>query len=280
MFYHSFIANHVVHTPPLTTSPLNFSVILAVLCHRKPLFNRLFPRKRLKHTSVERYTEELYNKSTECLRPLIYWAPTPVNDKESNQSPGRTPMSQPIRIWGWGYTKLPVTSPHPRDPGCRRLDGNWTPRILLPPVVAVVLLVLAIAAVLMAVSVPFHHVRPRRCRRLHCCLTLIRHLELREPASAPRYMGGFLLDEENLRYILGFVVFVAKGAVTRRGSFVGNRNKVDYNTQKSWGEAVLDWGPPLLPSPERSAAFWAKTGSKLAGLTLLEPADRVACWEL
>lgn len=150
----------------------------------------LFPERGWS-TRVEHYTEELlYNKSIQCLRPLIYWAPTLVNDKDSNQSPGRIPMSQPIRIWGWGYPKLPVTSPHPRDPGCGRLDGNWTPRISLPPAVAVVLLVLAIAAMLMAVSVPFHHLRQRRCRRLHCCLTLVRHLELREPASAPRYIGG------------------------------------------------------------------------------------------
>lgn len=113
-----------------------------------------------------------------------------ANDKESNQSPGRISMLLPIRTWGWGYTKLPVTSPHPRDPGGGRLDRNWTPRISLPPVAAVVLLVLAVAAVLMAVSVPFHHLRPRRGRRLHCCLTLVRHLEFQKPASAPHYMGG------------------------------------------------------------------------------------------
>lgn len=67
---------------------------------------------------------------------------------------------------------------------------NWTTMISLPPVVADVLLVLAIAAVLMAVSIPFHHQWQRRCRQLHCCLTLIRHLGLREPDSAPRYMEG------------------------------------------------------------------------------------------
>lgn len=46
------------------------------------------------------------------------------NDKDSNQSPGRIPISQPITIWGRGYTKLPVSSPHPKDPGCGGLNRN------------------------------------------------------------------------------------------------------------------------------------------------------------
>lgn len=52
------------------------------------------------------------------------------------------------------------------------------------------------------------------------------------------------MDEGNWRYILGFVVFVAKGAVNRRGSFPENRNKIHYNTQKSRGEAVVGRGQP------------------------------------
>ena len=56
-----------------------------------------------------------------------------------------------------------------------------------------------------------------------------------------------------MRDILGFVVFVAKVSVTRRRSFPGNRNKMDYNTQKSRGEAVVG-GKPALPGSSGSSA--------------------------
>lgn len=62
------------------------------------------------------------------------------------------------------------------------------------------------------------------------------------------------MDEGNLRDILGIVVFVAKVAVTKSSSLVGNRNKMDYNTQKLRGAAVLGVGPALPGSPGNSAA--------------------------
>lgn len=90
---------------------------------------------------------------------------------------------------GAGLHAAPGDFPAPQRPRvCGGLAGNPTSRISLPPVVAVVLLVLAVAAVLMAVPIAFHHLLERRCQRLHCCLTLVRHLEVRAPASAPRYM--------------------------------------------------------------------------------------------
>lgn len=62
------------------------------------------------------------------------------------------------------------------------------------------------------------------------------------------------MDKGNLRDILGFVVFLAKVAVARSRLFPGNRNKMDYNTQKSREEAVVGGEPALSGSSGSSAA--------------------------
>ena len=41
-----------------------------------------------------------------------------------------------------------------------------------------VLLLLAIAAVLLGLSIPFHHLQQWKCQWFHCCITLIHLLEL------------------------------------------------------------------------------------------------------
>lgn len=62
------------------------------------------------------------------------------------------------------------------------------------------------------------------------------------------------MDKGNLRDILGFVVFVTKVAVARSKLFPGNRNKMDYNTQKSREEAIMGGEPALYGSSGSSVA--------------------------